>query len=369
VLAGTHDFVTDGEQSAAALAGALCEYGFPLVTAAPQTYGDGWEVSAADPGPYPDDREGYRWFDAVGRDAAAVARRYGGYPTGTSQPGPGDPPDMGRTAPIRREAPGARPPLPALILAPAPPSAVLADVPAPPAEPARLDGLDAVPWATLEHAFGSAADVPGLLADVAADPSRWPEISDELLGDKVLHQGTCYSATAPALGFLAALYPALNPPDRAELLGTLLFAASQWTGSVLGDADRAAAEHRPPEASPWTAEVRDAVLGAVPALLARWDAEPPAIRYRLAALAALCVPAGRQFAASIDELATEHEGTRQGEYLSLAAALLLDPESAPVIASGIASWDDTIELHWVDAPGVAPLLVARQVLAAGVAEV
>jgi hypothetical protein len=190
-----------------------------------------------------------------------------------------------------------------------------------------------------------------------------------LVGDKVLHQGTCYSATAPALGFLAALYPALNPPDRGGLLRTLLFAACQWTESVLGDADRAAAEHRPPEASRWTAEVRDAVLATVPALLARWEGEPPAIRYRLSALAGLCVPAGRRIAASIDEFAAEHEGTRQGEYLSLAAALVLDPESAPVIASGIASWDDTIELHWVDAPGVAPLLVARQVLAAGVAEV
>ncbi|MDQ1655927.1 MAG: hypothetical protein QOD41_1010 [Cryptosporangiaceae bacterium] len=62
-----------------------------------------------------------------------------------------------------------------------------------------------------------------------------------------------------------------------------------------------------------------------------------------------------------------HDFVTDGE--QSASALVLDPESAPVFASGIASWDDTIELHWVDAPGVAPLLVARQVLAAGVAEV
>jgi hypothetical protein len=250
------------------------------------------------------------------------------------------------------------------VLAPAPPEAVLAESPAPPPQPARLDGLDAVPWAELEHASGSAADVPGLLRAVAADPERWPEIADRLL-----RQGGCHSATAPAIGFLAGLYGALTPADRLGLLRTLLMAASQWGESLLADADRAAAERRSPEPRLWTAEVRDAVTAAAPDLLARWDGEPPAARYLLAALAGLCPPAGRRVAGSVDELAAQHDGTRQGEYLSLAAALLLTPESAPALAGGIASWDERIELGWLDAPGVAPEVVARQVLAAGVAGV
>ncbi|ASO21530.1 hypothetical protein FHR81_003173 [Actinoalloteichus hoggarensis] len=66
-------------------------------------------------------------------------------------------------------------------------------------EPGAVDlsGLDAVDWARLKHGHGSADDVPGLIRALAADPDDWAEVLDELIGDDLLHQGSCYSACPP----------------------------------------------------------------------------------------------------------------------------------------------------------------------------
>ncbi|MGM0351308.1 hypothetical protein ACNFRW_34720, partial [Streptomyces sp. Adlamb9] len=92
------------------------------------------------------------------------------------------------------------------------------------AGPVPLDGLDAVPWADLAHAYGSAADVPAILRALARpgpDPER-EERLDEL--DAAIHHqgGAVYSAGAAALPFLLELAAAPGLPLRAaivELLG------------------------------------------------------------------------------------------------------------------------------------------------------
>lgn len=54
-------------------------------------------------------------------------------------------------------------------------------------------------WHQLEHAYGSAADVPDMLARLSPDGSDavWND-----LWSCVCHQGTVYSASAPTLPFL-----------------------------------------------------------------------------------------------------------------------------------------------------------------------
>jgi hypothetical protein len=72
-------------------------------------------------------------------------------------------------------------------LTPIPPSQRKTDV---------LQGLDAVPWAELEHAYGSAADVPDLLRKLLdPDPKVRREVLRTLCGN-VFHQGTRYPAVA-----------------------------------------------------------------------------------------------------------------------------------------------------------------------------
>ena len=79
-----------------------------------------------------------------------------------------------------------------------------------------LDELDDVAWDRLTHAYGAAADVPGILREVAAGDD---DALSELYGN-IWHQGTVYEATAYAVPFLVELLDA-DGTDTAGLLGLL----------------------------------------------------------------------------------------------------------------------------------------------------
>ncbi|WP_190214410.1 HEAT repeat domain-containing protein [Kitasatospora indigofera] len=95
---------------------------------------------------------------------------------------------------------------------------------------APLGGLDDVPWAGLRHAYGSAADVPGLLRALARpgeDPDRGERLDD--LDAAVYHQGgAVYSAGAAVVPFLVEIACTPGLPLRAEIVELLgRFAALQ----------------------------------------------------------------------------------------------------------------------------------------------
>ncbi|MEU8345729.1 HEAT repeat domain-containing protein [Spirillospora sp. NPDC048832] len=78
-----------------------------------------------------------------------------------------------------------------------------------------LEGLDGVDWAGLDHAYGSAEDVPGLLRTLRS-PDR--EERHEAFGElftNIYHQGSRYTASAAAVPFLLALAADPGTPDRA----------------------------------------------------------------------------------------------------------------------------------------------------------
>jgi hypothetical protein len=90
-----------------------------------------------------------------------------------------------------------------------------------------LQGLDAVPWADLEHAYGSAADVPDLLRKLL-DPNS--KVRDEVLRtlySNVFHQGTRYPATAHVIPFLIEMCASPDVPNRGDLL-------SYWGSLITG---------------------------------------------------------------------------------------------------------------------------------------
>jgi hypothetical protein len=79
-----------------------------------------------------------------------------------------------------------------------------------------LNDLDAVDWSGLEHAYGAADDVPGLLRDLA-------DGSDEALSTlygNIWHQGTVYEATGHAVPFLVRILD-LPDADPGAVLGLL----------------------------------------------------------------------------------------------------------------------------------------------------
>lgn len=69
-------------------------------------------------------------------------------------------------------------------------------------------------WRDLRHAYGSAEDVPAILEQLA--DSKGTELHDAMgeLGSRVLHQGTIYSASAPAVRALIEMVPNAAATDR-----------------------------------------------------------------------------------------------------------------------------------------------------------
>jgi hypothetical protein len=82
-----------------------------------------------------------------------------------------------------------------------------------------LERLDQVPWADLEHAYGSAKDVPDLLRQLLdPDPRVRSDTMSSLYGN-VFHQGTRYPATPYVVPFLIELCSEDETPARGDLLG------------------------------------------------------------------------------------------------------------------------------------------------------
>ncbi|WP_026251557.1 MULTISPECIES: hypothetical protein [unclassified Streptomyces] len=80
-------------------------------------------------------------------------------------------------------------------------------------------GLGRIAWPELHHAYGPADDVPDLLRALAATDEESAEEAEQELWSSLVHQGTVYRATVPAVPFLARL--AAAGVRGAELLGML----------------------------------------------------------------------------------------------------------------------------------------------------
>ena len=77
-----------------------------------------------------------------------------------------------------------------------------------------LKDLDAVPWATLRHAFGAATDVPRLIRALASADREQRQTALKELFACLLHQGSVSEATALAVPFLFELLQSPTTPER-----------------------------------------------------------------------------------------------------------------------------------------------------------
>jgi hypothetical protein len=92
-------------------------------------------------------------------------------------------------------------------------------------------GIDEVDWAALRHAYGSAADVPGLLRGLAsADPAERETALDGMYG-AVHHQGDVYDSTLACVPFLLALVASGEVADRAGIVELLVSIGAESAGA------------------------------------------------------------------------------------------------------------------------------------------
>jgi HEAT repeat protein len=84
-----------------------------------------------------------------------------------------------------------------------------------------LESLDKIDWSKLIHAYGSAADVPDVIRDLASpDPATSRDALSELYGN-IWHQGSVYEATAYAVPFLVEVLESAPHAGRAGILHLL----------------------------------------------------------------------------------------------------------------------------------------------------
>ena len=96
-----------------------------------------------------------------------------------------------------------------------------------------LEGLDRVNWARLNHAYGSAADVPDQIRALRSpDTEARAQALWQLYGN-IFHQGSRFEATSYAVPFLLEILAAPGTLDRAQLLELLAAIAIGYDESWL----------------------------------------------------------------------------------------------------------------------------------------
>ncbi|MGV9295475.1 hypothetical protein [Amycolatopsis sp. NPDC003676] len=163
-------------------------------------------------------------------------------------------------------------------------------------------GLDEIDWAAMEHAYGPAGDVPGLLRGLAsADPAVREVALDGMYG-AVHHQGDVYECTVAAVPFLVRVAACPGLPGRAAVLRLLASIGGAEQPSPPVDRDRmrygqaasavggAAGALLPLLADP-DAEVREAVGATLLARRSEVAEVAAAVQRRLAAEAVPAVAA------------------------------------------------------------------------------
>ena len=87
-----------------------------------------------------------------------------------------------------------------------------------------LEDVDKVDWASFEHAYGEATDVPSLLRQLMSEDAEQREEAYCDLTSNIYHQGTIYPATPVAVPFLFELLSSNGPQDKgmvARLIGLI----------------------------------------------------------------------------------------------------------------------------------------------------
>ena len=198
-----------------------------------------------------------------------------------------------------------------------------------PNESDPLSGLDAIDWASLDHAYGSAADIPKLLHSVAAGGAEARRQALWELWGNIHHQGTVYSASAPSVPFLARLATSETVPegDRAQLVALIAAIAS---GSsylevheplIRGGLSKEERQEMEEELG-WVRAAHEAAAAVAPRLLAEIGEASPAMVWPLVILAAQVPEAAAGVAPSLRQMEDSSTDPIRRKAVELTLALI-----------------------------------------------
>ncbi|MER5470950.1 HEAT repeat domain-containing protein [Streptomyces sp. NPDC002685] len=98
-------------------------------------------------------------------------------------------------------------------------------------------GIDEVDWASMEHAYGNAADVPELLRGLASPSPQERETALDGMYGAVHHQGDVYDSTLASIPFLFRLVGHVELPDRGGIVELLASIGGSDAGDGWGEHD------------------------------------------------------------------------------------------------------------------------------------
>lgn len=142
--------------------------------------------------------------------------------------------------------------------------------------------LDDIDWASLEHAYGPGDKVPDWLRALRAAELEQRDQGRYWLEASILHQGSVYPASAPAVPFLVRLALDRVTPERDWIVRFLAGLAVSDPGRWLRAgfdlrSPRLAGYFDPEEAAPYRDAYR-AVEAAIPDLIGLLDDDDPSVR-------------------------------------------------------------------------------------------
>ncbi|GLW35247.1 hypothetical protein [Actinoplanes regularis] len=210
-----------------------------------------------------------------------------------------------------------------------------------------LLGID---WGAVEHAYGPATDLPGLLRLLRSPEEQTREDAASRILALVAHQGSSYPAGAVIVPYLIDLFADDTVPDRTQahdLLAALLpdevrppVDRPHPLGLRLRDLaaqreerylDRVVGEQKPMEIAPEQQAVYEAIRAGVPTYLRLLDNEDRDARGYSAHLLSHFPELSEQITPALTaRLAVEQDGII-GATLCLAAGLIGDPGNAALV--------------------------------------
>lgn len=218
-------------------------------------------------------------------------------------------------------------------------------------ENSPLTGLDVIDWANLGHAYGSASDVPTLLHAVASGSDEARRQALWQLWGNIHHQGTVYSASAPAVPFLARLAGTASIPDvdRAQLVALIAAISSGRSyldvhEPLIGGGHSHEEPQQMAEELGWVRAAHEAAAAVAPTLLARIDEASPAIAWSLVILAAQIPEAAAEVKPTLREMADSATNPLRRKAVELTLALIDGTVTAADLRSVLDVRDDLVEL-------------------------
>ncbi|MET7694339.1 hypothetical protein ABZT06_41410 [Streptomyces sp. NPDC005483] len=109
-----------------------------------------------------------------------------------------------------------------------------------------FEELDDIGWSLLEHAYGTAEEIPGLLRALSSPQAEERRKALDRFYSAVHHQGDVYPSTAASLPLLFELAAAPSTPDRAAVVALVVSVGRESLERGFDD-DGTEIEYYPPD--------------------------------------------------------------------------------------------------------------------------